>query len=477
MGRLHVLVLLVMRTATSQGYGQKQSQTEAKDDKNFEELYLEGKEAYLDNNYKDCVTKLEAGMKDYKFYTDTVNKCKLKCSKKSQNFPSVLKHSPDIVPFENLVQETLCVMKCKQKTLSKGRIENIAEKTRTDFEKKKPYDFLQLCYYQRGDHQNAANAAFTNLIYNADHETMKQNLQFYMALPEVDEKSIKNLESPEYVEDYLLGTEQYRAEDWGSLIETMEGALREYLLAEELCRVSCDKPFDMGWYPDFKSSVANHFTFCLKCKMNCAQNLNNFNGEYMEDLLPSFYHYLQFAYFKVGKVDLAAHCAGTYLYLIPDHEDMAANVLYYKEAEGVKEKWFLPRKEAVEYVQRDEDEQALLNYIENNFVFNDNDEEEEKDKIYNKNNSSEDDQDLDGDEFIAKNIEHSSYKGKSSTKKCLAQDAQGSQNVGRKTEFFRPSLTRKLVSDALDESGCKKLVDLAQASICSILQQNVSKLP
>ena len=81
---------------------------------------------------------------------------------------------------------------------------------------------------------------------------------------------------------------------------------------------------------------------------------------------------------------------------------MAANVLYYKEAEGVKEKWFLPRKEAVEYVQRDEDEQALLNYIENNFVFNDNDEEEEKDKIYNKNNSSEDDQDLDGDEFIAK---------------------------------------------------------------------------
>ena len=32
--------------------------------------------------------------------------------------------------------------------------------------------------------------------------------------------------------------------------------------------------------------------------MNCAENLNNFNGEYMDDLLPSFYHYLQYAYFK-----------------------------------------------------------------------------------------------------------------------------------------------------------------------------------
>ena len=28
----------------------------------------------------------------------------------------------------------------------------------------------------------------------------------------------------------------------------MEEALKEYLLAEELCRVNCDKPFDMGWW-------------------------------------------------------------------------------------------------------------------------------------------------------------------------------------------------------------------------------------
>ena len=51
-------------------------------------------------------------------------------------------------------------------------------------------------------------------------------------------------------------------------------------------------------YPDFKSSVANHFTFCLKCKMNCAGKLNNFRGESIQDVLPSFYHYLQFGYFK-----------------------------------------------------------------------------------------------------------------------------------------------------------------------------------
>ena len=60
-------------------------------------------------------------------------------------------------------------------------------------------------------------------------------------------------------------------------------------------------------YPDFKSSVANHFTFCLKCRMNCARKLNNFRGESVEDLLPSYYHYLQFAYFKRKKKKISPH--------------------------------------------------------------------------------------------------------------------------------------------------------------------------
>jgi len=196
MGNMHILVLLLIKMTTSQGYGQKQSQSQIEKTKNFEELYLEGKEAYLDNNFKDCVTKIEASIEDYKFYIDTVSRCKLKCSKKRPYFPSVLKHSLDAVPFEKLIHETLCVMKCKQKLLSKERVENVAQKTRVDFETKKPYDFLQLCYFQTGEHQKAANAAFTNLVYNADHETMRDNLKFYMALPEVDENNVENLESP-----------------------------------------------------------------------------------------------------------------------------------------------------------------------------------------------------------------------------------------------------------------------------------------
>jgi len=96
----NVLFLVLINTISVQGYGQKQSQQQGKQIENFEDLYMEGKEAYLDNNYKDCVAKIEAAIKDFKFYTDTVSSCKLKCSKKRENFPSVVKNSPEIIPFE-----------------------------------------------------------------------------------------------------------------------------------------------------------------------------------------------------------------------------------------------------------------------------------------------------------------------------------------------------------------------------------------
>ena len=102
-------------------------------------------------------------------------------------------------------------------------------------------------------------------------------------------------------------------------------------------------------YPDFTSSVANHFTFCLKCSRNCPETLNNLNGEFTDDLLSTFYHYLQFGYynceqprstpeligkFSVGDSKKAAQAASTFLLLLPDHEDMAANLEYYTQVSG-----------------------------------------------------------------------------------------------------------------------------------------------
>ena len=38
----------------------------------WQELYEEGREAYLENNYGDCVKHFEAALRDYKHYTQVL---------------------------------------------------------------------------------------------------------------------------------------------------------------------------------------------------------------------------------------------------------------------------------------------------------------------------------------------------------------------------------------------------------------------
>ena len=53
----------------------------------WQELYEEGREAYLENNYGDCVKLFEAALRDYKHYTQVLVRkwidLSLNCKKKS----------------------------------------------------------------------------------------------------------------------------------------------------------------------------------------------------------------------------------------------------------------------------------------------------------------------------------------------------------------------------------------------------------
>ena len=51
---------------------------------------------------------------------------------------------------------------------------------RAEFDSRKPYDYLQICYYQTGQLQRAAAAAFTHLAWNPGNRAAKDNLQFYL---------------------------------------------------------------------------------------------------------------------------------------------------------------------------------------------------------------------------------------------------------------------------------------------------------
>merc|ERR1712179_638095 len=113
---------------------------------------------------------------------------------------------------------------------------------------------------------------------------------------------------------------------------------------------------------------------------------------------------------------------------------MMGNEVYYKEVEGVNEKWFLPRKEAVDYMKRDQDEEALLAFIENNYIFDNEDDEDET--------GTEPPVELQADEFIAK----FSNQRKSYATKLSNLDSWKSP---KKSEFFTDTPTKKLLTDVI----------------------------
>ena len=203
------VALLYILLFQVKGFGPKLNKNE-----NFEQLYSEGKEAYLSNDFSGCVQRMEAALLDHKYYTEIITGCKLDCQTQIQRETqsAVVEHIQEMMPFEKLIRETLCLMKCKEGKIPRSRDEFATESTRADFESKKPYDYLQLCYYKTDQLQKAANAAYTHHIYNQDHRATKENLDFYLGQPGVSAGDLEDVEEADYVRTYLAGTDQYRAQ-------------------------------------------------------------------------------------------------------------------------------------------------------------------------------------------------------------------------------------------------------------------------
>ncbi|GLG97441.1 Uncharacterized protein GBIM_04206 [Gryllus bimaculatus] len=297
----------------------------------------------------------------------TTAKCRNRCRSRSEGEPFMFPFDVENLHFyETAVRTTLCLLKCKNAAF-KNKFVSVSPELDKLYFRKKPYEYLHLCYYQKKMLQKAASAAFTALVANPEENAMINNLKFYSSLPEVNMNAIENLEIKAFVPLYIQGVEAYNKGDFASVINLLEQSLKKWLRAAEECRAYCESPFDQGWFPDFISSVSNHFTFCLRCKQKCEMPLNSLNGEYHEDMLPSHYHYLQYSYYKVSKLQKACEAVESYLLFFPNEETMIKNKEFYSQYLNGNMDYFVPREEAVKYVQRQKYENQLLNFIDTEF--------------------------------------------------------------------------------------------------------------
>lgn len=236
-----------------------------------------------------------------------------------------------------------------------------------DFERKMPYDYLQLCYYNLKDFVPASYAAFTYHVHNPESEIMRDNIAWYTN--KLNSSDFVNKEPFLHTSTYKAGVYYYSEGEWEKSVQYFEKAASDFITAEQECRLECEKPFDMGWFPDFVTAVANHFVFCLKCKQQCQTKLSNLDGNVIEDIFPLMYNYLQFSYYKLGDIRQAVECVESFLLVEPNDNNMVSNKLYYQTQEKADISWFKARPEVEKFLLRDRYEKDILNYIYTEFAY------------------------------------------------------------------------------------------------------------
>jgi hypothetical protein len=129
------------------------SQQKSKEDPEitFETLYNEGKDAYYEERWGQCVAYILKSLEDYRFYRRNLAHCRLSCktisasmvNKKRRN----LGDNMDMLFLYGSVQNSDCMRRCRKKIFGK-RPEVTDQEILHAFETLEPYNFLQLCFFK-----------------------------------------------------------------------------------------------------------------------------------------------------------------------------------------------------------------------------------------------------------------------------------------------------------------------------------------
>ena len=112
--------------------------------KNFEELYAIGTRSYLDNDWDNCIKYIEKSLEKYKDYQNKMTRCKIKCSDLGERLnPSFEENIEDLHFYEKMVKTTLCLLKSCEHLKH-----DIHKDVLKSFDERRPYEYVQLCYYK-----------------------------------------------------------------------------------------------------------------------------------------------------------------------------------------------------------------------------------------------------------------------------------------------------------------------------------------
>ncbi|XP_059807790.1 prolyl 3-hydroxylase 1 [Hypanus sabinus] len=337
----------------------------------YDRLFNTAVEAYYRNDWQGVILNMERALQNKAALRQAKVHCQMHCSEDAKF--SISNSSRDLFFdanfFDTVLKKANCLKECEKEKLGPYSMYQISEELQLEFQKRTPYNYLQVAYFKIKMLDKAVAAAHTFYVTNPDHLEMRQNLEYYKMMAGVKDTDFKDLEAKPHMEAFRKGVRLYTDEQFKDSISFLESALVEYFKANAECRALCEGPYNFDGYnymeynADLFQAITDHYIQVLNCKQNCVTELATRPDREapVEDFLPTHFDYLQFAYYNSENYSQAIECAKTYLLFYPNDEVMNQNLQYYQAVLGEELSEDLTHRECIQtYINNSLLEKELL---------------------------------------------------------------------------------------------------------------------
>ncbi|XP_061687561.1 prolyl 3-hydroxylase 1 isoform X2 [Syngnathoides biaculeatus] len=345
----------------------------------YDFLFDTAVEAYYKADWLSVILNMEKALRNRATIRKVKADCRLTCANLTAFEDSMPGHGTsipgdgsveDLCFFRKILKHADCVNSCETAKLGIPSMHQVSENVELEFVRRTPYNYLQVAYFKINMLDKAVAAANTFFHANKDHTEMRQNLDYYSTMSEVQEKDFKDLEARQHMGNFLEAKSYYSDNSFDLAAKLFEVALDDYFTADEECRALCEGRYNYDGYnymeynADLYQTITDHYTQVLNCKQHCSVELafaDAGSDKPLEDFLPSHFNYLQFSYYNGERYDLAIECAKTFLLFHPDNEVMKQNLAYYSAILGMDKADFIPARQMVKrFIQRSLLEKELM---------------------------------------------------------------------------------------------------------------------
>ncbi|VDN60667.1 unnamed protein product [Dracunculus medinensis] len=329
-------------------------------------------------NWSECIAFLLRALDDFNYFIEENIWCRTKCLMKlasqqtSSNTDELSREIKETIQMYTAAQHSLCLLRCKKERFTSRRPSLKNRAVLDEFQNRKPYHYLQFCYWKIGDLASAVRSAYTYLTANPTDQQTIENLSFYMQQNGFNHNMLIDSLQMKLERNYMGGVLAYNDEDWPQCVHYFENSLDEFFVEEKRCRLMCEDM--MTWElidspnPEYIVVATSAYISMLRCKHNCTEKLSKVNGRFIPNFLSSIFDYLQFCYYKMNRGRNACESVANSLLLQPNNPIMRRNRVFYSKNYGNNE-LFKPSKIILEYQKRLTVQRIYLDFIERKFNY------------------------------------------------------------------------------------------------------------